>query len=97
MSAAGGGVKPGRLLIVAGSDSGGGAGAGVLADLGARLAAADGEERAALDKALADLQAGWPDWLKDAAAAELADGDLAADALARLGWELDGEGGGDAA
>lgn len=82
---------------LAAADSGGGAGAGVLADLGARLAASDGEERAALDKALADLQAGWPDWLKDAAAAELADGDLAADALARLGWELDGEGGGDAA
>lgn len=82
---------------LAAADSGGGAGAGVLADLGARLADADGEERAALDKALAQAQAGWPDWLKDAAREASADGDIAADALARLAWELSGRGDGDAA
>ena len=81
----------------AAADSGGGAGAGVLADLGARLAAADGEERAALDKALAETRAAWPDWLKDAAEAALAESDVAVDALARLAWELSGRGDGDAA
>lgn len=81
----------------AAADSGGGMGAGALADIAARLADADGEERVALDKALTDIRAGWPDWLKDAAEAALAESDVAADALARLGWELSRRGDDDAA
>lgn len=79
------------------ADSGGGGGAGALSDIAARLAAEDGEERAALALALADVRAGWPDWLKDAAEAALAESDIAGDALARLTWELSGRGGDDAA
>lgn len=81
----------------AAADSGDGAGSGALADIAARLADQNADERAALDKALADIRVGWPDWLKDAAEAALADGDIAADALARLAWELSGQGDGDAA
>lgn len=73
-------------------------------DVAARLSADDGAEKAALAQALDAVRAGWPDWLKDAAADFGGDDpdELAAAALARIEDGLDGgrdgEGsGGDAA